>query len=450
MENVHKTDTSSRAYIGRHAKVGLRLIMCLLLVSCATVPTPPNGRPIHYDSRSFSDEDDHTYSIETNSQEPVDFKVRISNIAGDTDCEKGYIYGQDSVSINAPTERRFGFGRKGSPNIALYEWHMCFIKNAITYKAWRGFDPGANTALKVKCFIPTEQLVAQATDKYLCQTEKVIHSDDGYTEFAQYCWSKDTCRRFETEIDYNLFLKRGAANVALYKIVPSKEIRELKVDYEYIDEKQAEDFRLSLIAEGEKACLEEGDRSRRSCQVELSELNTLLLDSERWRYRLTENALIDSFPELKSLNVELQDTSAFDDVSTFKFTPHETKDSSVFFYTIDCPAEHRLAKNALCTISLNQAFYSESSSEYFYIEETSDIATAIWAYSGHKGVEITAVSEWIARWLQRPHRVPSIEIDGELAKFSYHSGGCWHQVWYRIIGNNEELEFFKATRGLCI
>ena len=57
---------------------------------------------------------------------------------------------------------------------------------------------------------------------------------------------------------------------------------------------------------------------------------------------------------------------------------------------------------------------------------------------------------WIERWLKHPHRVSSIEIDGEVAKFSYHSGGCWHQVWYRIVGNNEKLEFLKTSGGFCV
>lgn len=119
-------------------------------------------------------------------------------------------------------------------------------------------------------------------------------------------------------------------------------------------------------------------------------------------------------------------------------------------YSVACPAEGKQVESALCIISLNQAFYSDIPSEYFYIEETSDVNTAVWAYSMHKGVDVFPVGEWMARWLKHPHKVPTIEIDGRVAMFSYNSGGCWHQVLYRIIGNNEKLEFLKTNGGFCI
>lgn len=327
---------------------------------------------------------------------------------------------------------------------------MCFIQDGVTYKAWRGFDPGPNTSLKVNCFISNEKLSAQEIDRYLCKTENIIHSGSSYSEFAQHCWSKETCRRFVTESDYNLFLKRGAENVALYKIVPSKEMREITVNYEYVDEQQAEKLRASWMAEEERYCLEANERHRKSCLEELSELKAFLVDDDDWRYRLTEKALMDSFSELKSQNVVFQDTSHLDYAAKFKFTPHKAKDSSTYFYSVECPAEHRKTKTAICTISLNQAFYSELSSEYFYIDKTSDVKTALWAYSAHKGVEVTPANDWMARWLKHLHRAPSVEIDGEVAKFSYHSGGCWHQVWYRIVGSNDRLEFLKTSGGFCV
>ena len=425
-------------------------ILCVFLASCSTVPTSVDDRPIHYDSGSSSDEDDHTYLIETNSEDSIDFKIRISNSANDTNCEKGHIYTQDSVSKIAPANRNFGFSRKGSPNVALYEWHMCFIQDGITYKAWRGFDPGLHTSLEVSCFISSEQLSAQETDKYLCKTKNITHSDGNYSEFAQHCWSKETCRRFETESDYNIFLNRGVSNVALYKIVPSKEIREITVNYEYVDEQQADKLRDSWVTEQEKYCSESNERYMQSCLEELSEMKGFRVDDGDWRYRLTEKALIDSFSELKSQDVVFQDTSHLNYATTFKFTPHDIKDNLVFFYSIACPAEGRHAKTALCTISINQAFYSDNPSEYFHIEKTSDVNTALWAYSAHQGVEVVPANEWMARWLNQPHRVSSIEIDGEVAKFSYHSGGCWHQVLYRIIGNNEKLEFLKTSGGFCV
>ncbi|WP_194755982.1 hypothetical protein [Aliidiomarina indica] len=426
------------------------LILCLFVASCSSVSASEDNRPIHYDTGSSSDKDHHTYLIETDSEDSIDFKIRISNSTNDTNCEKGHIYTQASVSTSEPANRYFGFSRKGSPKVALYEWHMCFIHNETTYKAWRGFDPGPNTFLEVRCFLPREQLAAKETDKYLCKAETVTHSDSNYSEFAQYCWSNETCRRFETESDYKLFLDRGPENVALYKIVPSKKIREVTVNYEYIDELQAENLRSTWIAEQERYCAESNDQYRPSCLEVLTQMKEFLEDDGDWRYRLTEKSLIESFAELKSQNLLFRDTSHLHYETIFKFSPHKAENNIVFFYSVACPAAGRQAKRALCTISLNQAFYSDEPSEYFYIEETSDVDTAVWAYSAHKGVKVVPKDERMARWLKNPHRVSSIEIDGEIAKFSYHSGGCWHQVLYRIIGNNEKLEFKQTSSGFCI
>ncbi|WP_308365559.1 MULTISPECIES: hypothetical protein [unclassified Microbulbifer] len=127
-------------------------ILSILLSACAAAPASQDRQPIHYDTGSSSDEDDHTYSIETDSEETISLKIRISNAAGDTLCDKGHIYTQDTISATDPAKRNFSFSRKGSPNIALYEWHLCFIKDGVVYRGWRGFDPGPNTVLKVKLY----------------------------------------------------------------------------------------------------------------------------------------------------------------------------------------------------------------------------------------------------------------------------------------------------------
>ncbi|QJR79517.1 hypothetical protein CA267_001250 [Alteromonas pelagimontana] len=429
----------------------LRTIMlCLILSSCSTVPTSGNKRPVHYDSRSFSDEDHHTYLIETDSEDVISFEIRISNAANDTSCEKRSIYSTNSVSAKDAVIRHFGFSRKGSPNIALYEWHMCFIHDGITYKAWRGFDPGPNTSLNVNCFITAEQLVAEETDKYLCKTDSVIHSKENYSEVAQHCWSKGVCRRFESAFEYNIFRKRGADNVALHQIVPSKKIRELTVNYEYLDEKKAEKFRSSWISEEQKYCSETDEKYRKLCLEGVSNLKASLAGDGEWRYRLTEKALTGSFPELKPQSLLLHGIRELVYATTFTFTPHKIKGSSVFFYFVTCPIEKRQAKKAVCILSINQAFYSDNPNEYIYIEQTSDLSTALWAYSAHKGVEVDPADERMATWLEKPSSVSSIEIDGMIAKFTYHVGGCTYQTWYRIVGDNEELEFMKVSGGLCI
>ncbi|WP_308365560.1 MULTISPECIES: hypothetical protein [unclassified Microbulbifer] len=247
-----------------------------------------------------------------------------------------------------------------------------------------------------------------------------------------------------------MFLARGAKNVALFKTSEPKEIVTLTVPYEYIGDKAAEELKMAWIGEQEEYCSKEPARFKSWCEAELLELKSSLNNHNEWRYRLTEKALTDSFQKLSAQKVIFKDTSHLDYTTTYKFTPHEYNANQVFFYSIECPAKLRKQKEAICTLILNQAFYSENPSEYFYIEKTSDVETAIWAYAAHKDIPVIPANDWMERWLEHPHRVSTVEIDDDIAKFSYHSGGCWHQVWYRIVGNNEKLEFIKTTGGFCV
>lgn len=232
--------------ICRDSFVKIQILMMLMILSaCAPTPISTVNEPSHHDSGS-SHEDNHSYSIRTNSERLINFGIRISNSSDDTRCEKGFIYMHSSVSAAEPSNEAFGFNRKSSPNIALYEWHMCFIVDGVTYKGWRGYDPGPNTSLRVSCFIPQE-LLSTHNDRYLCKTEETLHADADYSEYALHCWSKEACRRFETESDYNLFLRRGANNVALYRKTPSKDVRQATVNYEYFDDSQVEELRNSWI-----------------------------------------------------------------------------------------------------------------------------------------------------------------------------------------------------------
>lgn len=168
------------------------------------------------------------------------------------------------------------------------------------------------------------------------------------------------------------------------------------------------------------------------------------------RYQLTEKALVNSFPELQSQKVMSEDTSHIDHATTFVFSPYEAKDNLASFYAVVCPAELRQAKAAACKLISNQGFYSDNPSEHFDIESTSDVKTALWAHSAHRKVNVVSENEWMARRLKDARRVNLIEINGMIVKFSYGSDGCWHQVLYRIVGNNEKLEFLKTDGGSCI
>jgi hypothetical protein len=194
-----------------------------------------------------------------------------------------------------------------------------------------------------------------------------------------------------------------------------------------------------------------GDSEGKYCRKALAELEASFENSKGWRYPLTGDAIANAFSEISAeQNVLFSDTSHIDYRTVCKFSPHRSGQPFVFYYFVVCPADQRKIRSATCTLYENQAFFAEEPSEYFSIEDTSDVSTALWAYEQHKQIEVTPDGEWMEGWLLRPHRVSTIEIDDTIAKFYYHSDGCSHEVWYQIVGENERLEFLKATGGVRV
>jgi hypothetical protein len=160
---------------------------------------------MHFDSGRPNKNDKHFYVIKTNSPSLLNIDFRISNRANDINCKKGHIYSSFEIIKGKKIKRDFNFSRKASPNIALYEWNMCFIIKGVTYKAWRGFDPGPNTTLNVDCFINQDQIKSKNTNLYLCKAQTIKHNQNNYTEYAVLCSGNDKCRYFDTKKELDLW-----------------------------------------------------------------------------------------------------------------------------------------------------------------------------------------------------------------------------------------------------
>lgn len=429
-------------------KLLIVLIVILLCQGCSSTPTvKEEPELLHYDTGGFT-EDLQTLVIESDSSEPVSIEFYTSNTVDDTLCTKTYTYSSFTIEPNQQKVRHLNFSRKGSPSRALYEWHVCFEIDGKRFRGWRGFDPGPGASLEISCDLDSQQISVGNTDVYLCHAVKVTHNDKNYADFGQHCWRDDVCRRFEGESDYSLFLQRGPSNVALILKVPVKTLETLDVGYEYIDDKAALEYREWLSEMTKSAC---GYSEEEFCRNELAELEAAFENSDGWRYRLTEKAIANAYSEISAeQDVVFSDTSHVDYRTTYKFSPHRSEHPVVFFYSVVCPADQRTPRRATCTLYENQGFFVEEPSEYFSIEDTSDVKTALWAYEQHKQIKVIPNGEWMERWLSHPHRVSTIEIDDTIAKFYYHSGGCSHEVWYQVVGENERLEFLKVAGGLCV
>lgn len=177
----------------------LGLITVASLVACQSTASVKEEDSLKYDLMSMSDTGEYTYEIETHSRSKIRFDMRMSNAAHDVSCKKSTTYSSGSVSSNAPQTRTFSFSQMGSPRVALYEWHLCFEIGGVTYKGWRGFDPGPNSTLKVTCEFRTEQIEARNTERYLCDLSTVSPNMNNYREYAQRCDSgTGRCRKFES------------------------------------------------------------------------------------------------------------------------------------------------------------------------------------------------------------------------------------------------------------
>lgn len=184
------------------------LLLPLLTVAagCQAAPTGKKEEPPKFDTQSMQDTGEYLYEVRTDSKAGISFEIRMSKMANDVNCENAVMFSSGSISAGDPATRHFGSSQMGSPHVALYEWHLCFEIDGVTYKAWRGFDPGPNSKLKVNCFLEGADLGVRQADAYLCRLASVSSNVENYGEFALHCGPDDQrCRQFESVEEFELW-----------------------------------------------------------------------------------------------------------------------------------------------------------------------------------------------------------------------------------------------------
>ena len=157
------------------------------LTVCTVISAHEKDDTPRFDTQDMAETGKYTYSIHTDSETEINFDLRLSKTANDVFCKKATIYSSDRVTSGRPSSSSFGFSRMGSPRIALYEWHLCVEIDGVTYKAWRGFDPGPGAVLQVSCNILLAQLKAHDVDTYLCHLDDVKLSEENFDEYSARC-----------------------------------------------------------------------------------------------------------------------------------------------------------------------------------------------------------------------------------------------------------------------
>lgn len=177
----------------------------LVLGGCASKTTetiaPEKGaNPPRFDVTSVKP-DPFVLGIRTNIRlEGVGY--RESNSSDDRNCEKARSFKTVTLDPDRTNTSPLIFSRQGSPSRALYEWHICLVIDGVTYRAWRGFDPGPGTELEVSCFVDEAQIRQRDTTRYLCGTQRVTQNPGNHAEYAFQCWTEDSCKGFDTKTDY--------------------------------------------------------------------------------------------------------------------------------------------------------------------------------------------------------------------------------------------------------
>lgn len=158
------------------------------LTVCTAISAHEKDDTPRFDTQDMAETGKYTYSIHTDSESEIKFDLHLSKTANDVFCKKATIYTFGRVTSGQPrSSRSFGFSRMASPHIALYEWHLCVEIDGVTYKAWRGFDPGPGAVLQVSCNILLAQLKAHDVDTYLCHLDDVKLSEENFDEYSARC-----------------------------------------------------------------------------------------------------------------------------------------------------------------------------------------------------------------------------------------------------------------------
>lgn len=153
--------------IGRFGGRDRGMVALLLLLSLSASPagahpssSAASGAPeqasapsARYDVTSFRQEKFQTLSITTDLGHPIPVGIEESKIANDVECKSTDYSSDISVKPGSTYTEHLHFSRQGSPSVALYQWNICFVIHGVTYKAWRGFDPGPGATLTLSCMI---------------------------------------------------------------------------------------------------------------------------------------------------------------------------------------------------------------------------------------------------------------------------------------------------------
>jgi hypothetical protein len=153
----------------------LLLTPCVMVAKAAT-PSPADDVVVQ-ESQQWMD-------IETNVSSSLSVEMRESRNENDANCRSPEDVRSIATGQALTTRVPFNFARQRSPGIALYEWHVCFVIDGQSYRAWHGFDPGPGALLHAHCFIDAQQFAAKDTTKDICPKVDVTLNLANYAEFA--------------------------------------------------------------------------------------------------------------------------------------------------------------------------------------------------------------------------------------------------------------------------
>ena len=432
----------------------------------------------HYDKLRDDSDLGHIISVSTNSDKPIEIGLIWGTNKNDTLCKGAGTSTSFELSAGKPYRTSPGFSYKASPEIALYEYHICLEIDGKTYRGWRGFDPGFETHLEIDCFIDSKKLNALDRSTYLCKTKKMEWNRENHQEYAEYCWTDDVCRRFETEKEYQRFQKYGPQNVGFARRKPSKIVEKKKVRLTPISktewQNELNEFRNDL----KKTCsdLQKGETTSQalkklaleSCLSKL-EKDMPSDDGPRPR-RPTEKEIQKKFPIVRSLAAvdrfrKVPNSMIVGDnltTLTYSYEATVTSQNEITFYQVTCVYDSK-GKFAECTLSKEHAFYADNPLQFFFVGDTSNVNVAVWAIRERRKTPVKRSRQSpllsvedqeqhfvrMKQYLDRNPRVVFVEEAAGIVSFSYRGQGCFYASEYKILGDLNALEYID-TNEVCI
>ena len=176
------------------------ILSLLLLASTVDADSEPEvPADLRYDEDAMSNETGR-FRLKVRGVKEAEVSRLWSNKRDDVDCSR-----PRSTGSGGRNPYGFGFSRQGSPERALYEWHLCFKIGDAVYRGWRGFDPGPGATLSLSCQLDAS---IPPSDTYACRLDDIDFNRDNYREYAHGCRSDlDGCRGFESEDDYEAWIE---------------------------------------------------------------------------------------------------------------------------------------------------------------------------------------------------------------------------------------------------